>query len=664
MCGITGILLKSPERIGASLFEMNSNISHRGPDDEGYAFLDSQNKLHQFSGRDTNQYHREKMPHIENVFNKNIKLGLGHRRLSIIETSHYGHQPWVDSLTGNVLVFNGEIYNYIELKQELIALGFGPFKTNTDTEVFSIAYRAWGTDCFNKFNGFWACAIYDKKNNQLILSRDRFGKKPLYVYQEENSVSFSSEIKSLFAGKSKARMKKEINHQAAFLYLAYDRRNTFYDSMWEKVEQVEQASYRKYNMDNLGYQKRKYWKLPKERLLLKDVSMGEASSELRRLLRSAVEIRLRSDVPLEANLSGGMDSSAIVAHATQLLKKHGKKLTTHFIRYYNDNTLNESYFANSVADYTGTNHEEVWISAEDAWEHFESITILLEEPVHSMAFFTQWIAWKKIAHQGFKVMLHGASNDELMLGYEYLSRIEDIRLLNSGQFPNKIQTENLLHWMSALRIGKWFSSGLLTPNISNSIRALFNLPDRRRLIVENDNRLFNKIFSREFVNNNIQINNKFNQYFMESNVSADNRMKADFEKLRIPFWNSAMDKSMMSIPIEVRFPFLDYRLVDYIFSLPTEYLYHNGITKYLLRHSLKNMLPKKVLWRKNKMGFSVPKKQWLNKKNIFIEELFEETKGIETFINTKYILNNYGNINPDFIWRAVNFTKWMQVNLG
>ena len=662
MCGITGILNTIPRPFGQNLFYMTSHIAHRGPDDEGYAIINVNNKLKFYSGEDTNDYHKAKLENIKNTFNNPIKLGLGHRRFSIIDTSYHGHQPWVDAETGNVLIFNGEIYNYIELKQELISLGFGPFKTNTDTEVFSVAYRAWGMDCFNKFNGFWACAIYDKKDKKLILSRDRFGKKPIYIYRDKGTLYFSSEIRSIFAGLPKDQLNKNINSHAAFLYLAYDRRNTFYDSMWDNIDQIEQACYHIYNIDTLECQKVKYWQLPNERLTTKELSWDRASGEIRDLLRNAVKIRLRSDVPLEANLSGGMDSSAIAAHATQLLKEKNKTLTTHFIRYYNDNSLNESYYANSVADFTKSNHKEIWISAEDSWDNFESITKLLEEPVHSMAFFTQWIAWKKIEEQGFKVMLHGASNDELMLGYEYLSRIEDIRFLNSGKFPKKIQTENLMHWKSVLRIGKWLTSGLLAPGLTNTVRCWFGLPDRRKIIAENNSDIFNKIFSKEFVNQNAETNEKFTQYFMDSNNSADKRIRADFEKLRIPFWNSAMDKSMMSIPIEVRFPFLDYRLVEYIFRLPIEYLYKNGITKYLLRHSLKNMLPNEVIWRKKKMGFSVPKKQWLSGKTKFVRELFEESKDVDEFINTKYILDNYDQINPDYIWRAVNFTKWMQVN--
>jgi asparagine synthase (glutamine-hydrolysing) len=661
MCGITGVLTKFPKELNRSLFDMNNNISHRGPDDEGYAIIDSKNNLQLYSGGDTNPYHKERCPSIQKTFNEKIKLGLGHRRFSIIDTSYHGHQPWVDSQTGNVLVFNGEIYNYIELKQELISLGYGPFRTNTDTEVFSVAYRAWGIDCFNKFNGFWACAIYDKKNKKLILSRDRFGKKPLYVYRDKGTLYFSSEIRSIFAGIPKNKLNKTINKHAAFLYLAYDRRNTFFDSMWENIDQIEQASYHIYNMDTLACQKVKYWQLPEDRLSTKEITLEQATNKLRKLLQSAVAIRLRSDVPLEANLSGGMDSSAIVAHATQLLKKKNKKLTTHFIRYYNDNSLNESYYANSVANFTKSNHEEVWISADDSWEHFESITSLLEEPVHSMAFFTQWIAWKKIADQGFKVMLNGASNDELMLGYDYLSRIEDIRLLNSGRFPKKIQAENLFHWMSALKIGKWFVSGLLAPEITNTIRSLVSLPDRRRIIAENNITTFNKIFSKEFVDYNYDLNKKFNQYFMDSNVSADKRMRADFGILRIPFWNSAMDKSMMSIPIEVRFPFLDYRLVEYVFRLPTEYLYRDGITKYILRKSLKKMLPDEVIWRKKKMGFSVPKQQWINNNTENIKELLINTRNLNEYVNTKYINENFQNISPDYIWRIVFFSKWMEI---
>ena len=173
--------------------------------------------------------------------------------------------------------------------------------------------------------------------------------------------------------------------------------------------------------------------------------------------------------------------------------------------------------------------------------------------------------------------------------------------------------------------------------------------------------IFNKIFSKEFVYKNEETNRMFNQYFLDSNVSADRRMRADFEKLRIPFWNSAMDKSMMSIPIEVRFPFLDYRLVEFVFKLPIDYLYRDGVTKYLLRKSLNNMLPEEIIWRKKKMGFSVPKQQWINNNTENIKELLTYTRNLNEYVNTKYINDNFQKISPDYIWRIVNFAKWMEI---
>ncbi len=663
MCGISGVYGKYPAKVVANLYRMNNALKHRGPDDEGYVFIDDKGGITRAWGDDSNDYVKGNCKRIDSYFDAKIKAGFCHRRFSIIDLTHHGHQPWHDKEAGNILVYNGEIYNYIELREELIKTGEGPFYSDSDTEIVAAAYRKWGTSCFNKFNGFWALAIYDTQKNIIILSRDRFGKKPLYLYRYDNSIYFSSELKSLFSGMPKDKFDKRINDEAAFLYLLYDRRNTFFDCMWEGIEQVPQSHFMIFDLNSGSEKTVKYWKMPEERMAENDISIESATRQLKELLHDAVKIRLRSDVPLEANLSGGMDSSAIVAHAAEILGKHNKKLNTHLIRYYNDSTLDESYYANSVAKFTNVNHNELWMSAEDAWDKLNALVYILEEPVHSMAFFTQWIAWKAIAGEGYKVMLHGSANDELMLGYEYLSRIEDIRKINKFKIPSIIQGNGIFHPMSVMRLGKWSLQGLLFPNLSNPIRRIFNLPDRRIIAEENNLAFHKKLFSRDFIRRNKAVNEKFNDYFLRSNQDAGSRMKADFEMLRIPFWNNTMDKSMMSIPIEVRFPFLDYRIVELAFKVPLHYHYKDGVTKYLLRKSLEGMLPDEVIWRKKKMGFSVPKKEWMWNNLEWFQKTLCENPTVREYVNVKYIKDNNYKIDPNYLWRIVNFSLWAETFL-
>lgn len=658
MCGICGIIGNTKNNIATTLHRMNDLIRHRGPDDEGYTIGTNRESTH-LIGDDSNPVFKNEFTHIDSFYNPRANWAIAHRRFSIIATNEQGHQPWSDPVTGNTLVFNGEIYNYIELKNELVASGHGPFKTTSDTEVLGVAYRAWGTKVFNRLNGFWAIAIYDSSTNRIILSRDRIGKKPLYYSLSSGTLYFSSEIRSLVSGLGKPWSQLQPHSSASYNYLLHDRRNSFQSCLWDGIEMLQAAHYAVIDPEHPKIEAIPFWSYPNERLSEKDISFNEAAKEVRDLFQDAIRIRLRTDVPYAADLSGGIDSSTIVAAAQKELGK--TPLRTNYIGYPSANELDESNFARDVANFVGSDHREIEVNSQDTWDQLDYLTEILEEPVHSLAFFTQWLGWKRHHANGLKVILHGAAGDELMCGYQYLWQISNLHDLNNFNFGNYFKNRGY-SYRSIARIGKLLLKGELYPNLTNPIRTLINLPDRRRTMPGFTPQSTGKYFNRDFLEENKSTQDHMDEYFIQSNADAGIRMLNDFKHLRIPFWVNAMDKSMMSIPIEVRMPFLDYRLVERMLTLPVSYHYSQGWSKHVFRHANKGRLPQNVLWRKDKLGFSVPQKTWINQLKPEIQKTINNSRNrISQYIECDQLLTDLDNIPEKLLWRIFNFSKWISI---
>jgi asparagine synthase (glutamine-hydrolysing) len=276
---------------------------------------------------------------------------------------------------------------------------------------------------------------------------------------------------------------------------------------------------------------------------------------------------------------------------------------------------------------------------------------LSEEPVHSMAFFTQWLQWRVIALSGTRVVLHGSAGDELLCGYQHLCDIanfESLAKLNLRKyFSNHPFTDLRKHWHTL----QWIFKVKAQPRIPNHLRTLLGLSDHSTIY-----------FSKRFLESTDDVDQEFIRLYLEADSSLENRIRAEFELLRIPFWCNAMDKSMMSIPLEVRMPFLDYRLVEFTSQLPIEYLYSAGWSKRVLREAVKELLPDTVVWRKKKIGFSVPEREWLNQlKPEVIPLLKKEAEKLSTFINIPAILDGYDRMPEPLLWRIVNFAKWLDI---
>jgi asparagine synthase (glutamine-hydrolysing) len=282
-------------------------MRHRGPDDEGITLIDPEQDIHQDlltenSARCASGHHGPDILH---------RIGIAHRRFSLVDTTSAGHQPFW-SLDGKVCVaFNGEIYNYVELRDELAQKGFR-FRTASDTEVLVMAYRAWGVECFQRFNGFWALSLYDHERRQVLLARDRIGEAPLYVTRDVSGLYWASEIKGLFAMLGASQF--IVREQAVVDFMTWYRRDLFHETFYDGVSSFPNASYAWIEGDG-RYQPVKYWQVPNCRLTVKEISVNEAKVTVNELLGDAVRIRLRADVPVSVQLSGGMDSSSLLALA-------------------------------------------------------------------------------------------------------------------------------------------------------------------------------------------------------------------------------------------------------------------------------------------------------------------------------------------------------------
>lgn len=637
MCGISGVIaIKQREKI-SHLIQMSSNLSHRGPDDEGFYVIQN-NDLEGIELVSNNSDKKiRNVKNIEDIKSEKFKYGFSHRRFSIIDTSINGHQPMLSNNKRIVLSFNGEIFNYKEIKTQLMTLGHA-FISETDTEVVLKSYIEWGDDCFNRFNGFWAIAILDLDKNKVLLSRDRFGQKPLYYYTKNDNIYFSSEISSL---RSVCPEINKLDMTSVYLYLYHDRKDSLTSSMYKDLQVIEPGSFSTIDLKNGKFKNQRYWIYPQVENNKK--SARELAKELDGLLADAVKIRLRSDVPIAANLSGGLDSAAIVHYASEVLEKEKTKLTTHTFEYSEDKTLSEKDDAELIAEKCNTNHETLYFSSRDVWNDLRNLVLKIEEPVHSPSAYIQWIAWKKISKMGYKVIIHGASNDELMMGYSYYPSIIDKNKLRNFNLPLDMQGNSIFYYKNIGRLIKWLSK-----------REIFFT----KSVIKNYHPK-NPVFNNEFLINNISNYNSIKTVL--NTKDAESRRLADFKYLRIPFWNNFMDKSMMSIPIEVRFPFLDFNVVEFCFRNSNKLFYKRGWTKYLLRKVLSEKLPNRIVWNNRKKGFTSPTKDWLFDNKLENIDILKSNLKLSQFIDIVYIEKNYEKIDASLLWRIINFSIWVDV---
>ncbi|MCK9453834.1 asparagine synthase (glutamine-hydrolyzing) [Sulfurimonas sp.] len=583
MCGIIGSVNCNNKDLFQSSLQL---IDHRGPDNQSVF-----------------EY--------ENIL-------LGHTRLSIIDLETHSNQPMeMDEL---VIIFNGEIYNYIEIKDELLKLGY-KFKTNSDTEVILKSYQQWGQSCVNRFNGMWAFAILDKKEEILFLSRDRLGVKPLYYIFKDGKFLFASEIKALLPFLEN----KVANKEELIRYLVYGTQEHKKETMFKDIYRFPSSHNMTYDTKTNKFEFQKYFSL-----LAKDneVSETEAKNQLKDLIDSSINLRLRSDVKIGMALSGGVDSNIIVSNV------HTKNPQIEsFSSIYEDNDqINENNNIDKTVKKLGLNQHYILSDIDGLIKDIEHIVYMQDEPFDTLGIYAQYKVYDEMKKSGVKVSLDGQGADEIFAGY--------------GTYRAIVMRENfynLTFWKDYLKYYKSF----LFQDVKLCLISLFPSLFEKLYFQKRAKKLFNK-----------------KQTFISSGKSSF----SGFENLNKKLLNDVseylsvllryVDRNSMSKSIESRGPFLDYRVVEFALSLPSHLKYKDGFSKYILRKTFEGSVDKSIIWNKEKKGFPVPQNEWCNN--------HEFLKKIGGYLKSSKILKELGvNLDIDksdpIFWKIVNVAIWEEV---
>ena len=585
MCGLVGVWRRDGATIDVDLLKQATDrLRHRGPDDEGYLLADvAKGAAYPRVGPASVTSGRALA-----LQGDHADLAFGFRRLAIIDPSPNGHQPFA-SADGTVwVVFNGEIYNYVELRAELIERGHR-FRTQTDTEVIVAAYQEWGVECLARFNGMWAFVLWDVAARRLFGARDRFGIKPLYYRDSTASFSFASEIKALIADGHRA---PTVRDRAVLDFLTTGLVDHTTHTFFEGVEQLAAAHY--FIVDQTGLRITRYWELPVDREVLPENDRSIAI--VRDTFEDAIRIHLRSDVPIGSCLSGGVDSSAIVCVANDLLKKgRATERQETFSSCFDDRRFDERPFIEQVLDRTGAGRNFVFPRAEDLPGDIAAVLWHHDEPFASTSIFAQWKVMQLAARRGIKVILDGQGGDELFAGYHTYFGFHFADLLRQwrlGALWREIRSYALVHGVS-IRVAL---ARLVEPLAAERLRRT------ARGFLKHEG----VGVSRDYA---IHGDSTDGAPAAESRLAG--RLLDLLTRSSLPALLRYEDRDSMAFSIEARVPFLDVRLVELAFSLPASLKIRGGMTKIALRDALRGILPEPVRTRTDKMGFVTPESVWL-----------------------------------------------------
>ena len=612
MCGIAGFVGHGERE---TLEKMTRELAHRGPDDEGFYFRDG--------------------------------LGLGQRRLSIIDIEA-GHQPMSNEDGKIQVVYNGEIYNHQELKDELGRSGH-KFLTNCDTEVIVHGYEEWGTDCFKKFNGMFAVAVWDEDKKSLVLARDRYGQKPLYWIQSDDAFIFGSEMKAIL---KHPKVKKELNNLAIYQFFCFDYVPQPL-TVFKDIYKLANGCFLVFKDGEVRVDK--YYQVD---MAKKDISLSSALNDLEQKLEDSVYRRLMADVPLGIFLSGGIDSSTIAYFA----KKQKDDIKTFSIGF-KEKSFDESPYARQVADFLRTDHYHKEFTPKDLIDVIPEITSKLDEPFGDPSILPTYLL-SRFTRENVKVALGGDGGDELLMGYpnhqvQKMLKLSGIyRLRFKGNYAKVLERalpvsdKNLTFFYKVARYAESVAFPALERDFLN-IGAYFKGIDDLFRFNTKPGDLFG--FSRDFLGEYKEHDylSKVNLVFLKYYLQDDILFKVD----RASMYNS----------LEVRAPFLDFELADFVNALPLSFKLRGFKTKYLLKKLMEDKLPKDIVYRKKK-GFGVPLTRWL--KNELKDYMFS-ILSLERI--RKFGLLNYDMVerlvgehlagqrdNRKILWNLIVFQNWCE----
>jgi len=636
MCGFVIVVSDRsknyPEKISEASLD---GLKHRGPDDKGILAVKNGEII---------------FPKEEELVSINPEVTLFHRRLSIIDLSSAGKQP-MSTICGRYhIVFNGEVYNYVELREELKLKGY-VFKSNSDTEVILNSFKEWKEDCIKKFIGMFALAIYDAKNRSIFIARDPFGIKPLYYCKWNGGIAFSSEIAPLLQLEGVCRI---ANPQRVFDYLRFSLTDHGSETLYRDIKQVPAAHYlfvdtKSSKMHDVS----KYWSINLDNET--DLSFDAAVKKLRNLFLESIELHLRSDVVVGTALSGGIDSSAIVC-AIRYLKPDIDMHTFSFIA--DDRNVSEEHWVDIVSNHVNSQSHKVRLNQDDLMSDMDKLLVTQGEPFAGTSIFAQNRVFQMANKIGIKVMLDGQGADEILAGYNGYQ---------GARFATILKNYNLIEAIKFLRQSSSWPARSYEETIKKGVRAL--LPAYLQPIAT---RIAGNKFNADwlnmewFIDRGIETNRSSRGGCKKSCLKED--LKYSVEEISLPHLLRFEDRNSMAYSVESRVPFLTTKIVEFLFGLPESYLIDsNGTSKAIFREAMRGIVPDEVLDRRDKIGFQTPEKAWLGQVRPQLNNILEYAYSIPVF-NASKLEKEWkdvwdGTKHFDYrIWRWVDFLRWSKIN--
>jgi asparagine synthase (glutamine-hydrolysing) len=650
MCGITGIAYKKYLSSASCIKKMAGAIAHRGPDGEGFIAVNSSaGSITELSGEKT----PVDLPPLAG-FGANADIYLAHRRLSIIDLSKAGHQPMANKQKDIWITFNGEIYNYKSLRNEMSEF---EFKSNTDTEVLLYAYQKWGIDCIKRFNGMWAFVIYDAKKKILFGARDKFGVKPLYYTQNNDFFAFNSEVKGLLAS---PEMSHKINVNAASTYLCAGLESFDGETFFEDISELKPAHYFLYDIEKKTLHIEQYYNLQTNDIWehFNENKALDYIEGVKERVVNAVDLRLNADVTVGSCLSGGMDSSAIVCSINKLLKEKsyrsiGAKQGV-VTACYDNSPIDESMWAEIAARHTGADWHKVFPKREDLLNDLSDLIFYQDVPFGSTSIYAQYRVMKAAKEAGITVMLDGQGGDELFTGYTpyyqqfYLDayKNKDYDVLETEQKYITNTPLGHIDIKKSIQKGTMLSAikKCLPKNVKNIIRDVIRKQPENRYVLTTGKHY--KEYSYNGLNQML--------YTLMAHTSLPRLLQYE-------------DRNSMRFSIESRTPFADdIDLIEYVFAIPSVYKIHNGWSKYLLRESMAGLIPKQIKERTDKIGFATPEYEWLQTiKPLVFDSVHPDIASILNIrqLETDWdiLFSNQPKTGITNIWRYINFILWFKI---
>jgi asparagine synthase (glutamine-hydrolysing) len=624
MCGFLGYLAPIGQLETSKLRGALDTIAHRGPDDEGIS-------RYNVAGGE---------------------LCFAHRRLSIIDLSDNGHQPFVDGSGRYSMVYNGEVYNYRELKFELMQLGHS-FSTDTDTEVVLEAWKAWGKDAWVKCIGMFSLVIYDLDEEKLILVRDAFGIKPLYYSQNNDVFYFASEIPAIQALHS---VKFTLNQQRTYSFLVWSHYDYGDQTFYNEIKQLQPAHFVTYDLKKrkLAQQERWWWPAIDENI---NITFEEAAVKLRSMFLQSISLHLRSDVPLGIALSGGVDSSAVTCAVKKIEPELALKTFSFIAEGSSDS---EEHWVDVVNAQTFANSSKVYVKPEEIFSDLEDLIQTLGEPFGSTSIYAQYRVFKLVKEQGVTVTLDGQGADELLAGYFGYPNDRLRSLLSDNKWRSAISF--LYHWSN------W-------PGRSRkkAFIILFQelLPEKWKFrLMVRKNGLVPTWLKTKFFSDNPKtfIRPRFIDEAVPKNRQLAHALRVDLVNGGLQSLLRHGDRNAMRWSVESRVPFLTIPLVEFVLSLPEVYLISSlGETKSIFKAAMRGIVPDAILDRRDKIGFSTPEGDWLRQmgaKKWINSDVIHSLPFVHADLLIQHLEDQFSAKTPwqSQSWRILNFLKWYEMN--